>query len=133
MLNLPLLCSRLPQPRTQTLCRFFIPDVEYLKDPQGLVAYVEAKVKLGHICPYCNGKGKTFHTYRALQQVCKAEKENGLVLSCLEVRKFSRPSWGGRTARFAWLVDARCSLKDDSGGGRPFCAVWLDLSTAVLR
>eukprot|EP00752_Nemacystus_decipiens_P007806 g6972.t1 len=47
---------------------FFIPDVEYLKDPRGLVAYVEAKVKLGHICPYCNGKGKTFHSYRALQQ-----------------------------------------------------------------
>eukprot|EP00903_Cladosiphon_okamuranus_P014486 g13437.t1 len=47
---------------------FFIPDVEYLKDPQGLVAYVEEKVKLGHICPYCNGKGKTFHTYRSLQQ-----------------------------------------------------------------
>ena len=52
-----------------TAARFFIPDVEYLKDPQGLVAYVEAKIKLGNICPYCNGKGKTFHTYRALQQV----------------------------------------------------------------
>lgn len=46
--------------------------MEYLKDPQGLVAYVEAKVKLGHVCLYCNGKGKTFHTYRALQQVCEA-------------------------------------------------------------
>lgn len=49
--------------------RFFIPDVEYLKDPEGLVGYVEEKVKLGNICLYCNGKGKTFHTYRALQQV----------------------------------------------------------------
>lgn len=49
---------------------FFVPDVEYLSDPQGLLGYVEEKVKLGHICLYCNGKGKTFHTYRALQQVC---------------------------------------------------------------
>lgn len=49
--------------------RFFIPDVEYLVDPEGLVGYVEEKVKLGNICIYCNGKGKTFHTYRSLQQV----------------------------------------------------------------
>ncbi|CAM9790896.1 unnamed protein product [Ectocarpus sp. 12 AP-2014] len=47
---------------------FFIPDVEYLQDPEGLIAYVEEKVKLGFICLYCNGKGKTFHTYRAVQQ-----------------------------------------------------------------
>lgn len=43
--------------------------MEYLKDPEGLIGYVEEKVKLGNICLYCNGKGKTFHTYRALQQV----------------------------------------------------------------
>lgn len=49
---------------------FFLPDVEYLTDPEGLVGYLEEKVKLGHICLYCNGKGKTFHSYRALQQVC---------------------------------------------------------------
>lgn len=51
--------------------RFFIPDVEYLVDPEGLVGYVEEKVKLGNICIYCNGKGKTFHTCRSLQQVCE--------------------------------------------------------------
>lgn len=51
------------------MVRFFIPDVEYLIDPKGLVGYVEKKVKLGKICLYCNGKGKAFHTYRALQQV----------------------------------------------------------------
>lgn len=58
-----------------TAFRFFIPDVEYLKDPEGLVGYVEEKVKLGHICLYCNGKGKTFHTYRALQQVCAHNRD----------------------------------------------------------
>lgn len=57
--------------------RFFIPDVEYLQDPEGLIAYVEEKVKLGFICLYCNGKGKTFHTYRAVQQVCE-----GKILTC---------------------------------------------------
>lgn len=51
------------------MASFFIPDVEYLIDPEGLVGYVEKKVKLGKICLYCNGKGKAFHTYRALQQV----------------------------------------------------------------
>lgn len=55
--------------RLVLLRSFFIPDVEYLADPEGLVGYVEEKVKLGNICLYCNGKGKTFHTYRALQQV----------------------------------------------------------------
>lgn len=51
--------------------------MEYLKDPEGLIAYVEEKVKLGFICLYCNGKGKTFHTYRAVQQVCE-----GKILAC---------------------------------------------------
>lgn len=73
-------CSVLPK-RNKNPGRFFIPDVEYLKDPQGLVAYVEEKVKLGHICPYCNGKGKTFHTYRALQQVCEAPESPRLFVS----------------------------------------------------
>lgn len=43
--------------------------MEYLTDAEGLLGYVEEKIKLGHICLYCNGKGKSFHTYRALQQV----------------------------------------------------------------
>jgi pre-60S factor REI1 len=47
---------------------FFIPDVEYLTDLEGLVAYLAEKVKLGHFCLYCNGKGKTFHNYHDVQK-----------------------------------------------------------------
>ncbi|CAM9881718.1 unnamed protein product [Chrysoparadoxa australica] len=48
---------------------FFIPDAEYLVDPAGLLEYCGAKVvKEGHICLYCNGKGKQFHSWRAVQQ-----------------------------------------------------------------
>lgn len=46
------------------------------------MGYLEEKVKLGHICLYCNGKGKTFHSYRALQQVCAHWLKSNM--ACLE-------------------------------------------------
>eukprot|EP00615_Pteridomonas_danica_P006576 CAMPEP_0114341286 /NCGR_PEP_ID=MMETSP0101-20121206/8948_1 /TAXON_ID=38822 ORGANISM="Pteridomonas danica, Strain PT" /NCGR_SAMPLE_ID=MMETSP0101 /ASSEMBLY_ACC=CAM_ASM_000211 /LENGTH=410 /DNA_ID=CAMNT_0001474843 /DNA_START=27 /DNA_END=1256 /DNA_ORIENTATION=- len=33
---------------------FFIPDVEYLSDLEGLVEYLHEKIGLGHTCLYCN-------------------------------------------------------------------------------
>lgn len=47
---------------------FFVPDVEFLVNPEGLVAYLAEKVKLGQICLYCNGKGKAFQTYQDVQK-----------------------------------------------------------------
>eukprot|EP00953_Heterococcus_sp_UTEX-ZZ885_P008319 4998-Heterococcus_DN1.PRE.1 len=47
---------------------FFIPDAEYLVDPEGLVLYCSEKVKLGHICLVCNGRGRTFFSWRSVQQ-----------------------------------------------------------------
>ena len=38
---------------------FFVPDVEYLTDIEGLLTYLGAKISLGHICLYCTGRGKT--------------------------------------------------------------------------
>ena len=38
---------------------FFVPDIEYLIDIDGLLKYLGAKISLGHICLYCNGRGKT--------------------------------------------------------------------------
>ncbi|GJY08601.1 cytoplasmic 60S subunit biogenesis factor REI1 homolog 1-like protein [Tanacetum coccineum] len=32
---------------------FFVPDVEYLKDPRGLLTYLGLKVKRDHMCLYC--------------------------------------------------------------------------------
>lgn len=47
---------------------FFVPDVEYIVDLNGLIGYVMEKVKIGKICLYCNGVGKTFDTYLDCQK-----------------------------------------------------------------
>ncbi|KAF0695289.1 Aste57867_13885 [Aphanomyces stellatus] len=47
---------------------FFIPDLEYLQDLEGFITYLVEKVKLGHICLYCNGKGKVFRSYKDCQK-----------------------------------------------------------------
>ncbi|KAJ0402063.1 hypothetical protein P43SY_009268 [Pythium insidiosum] len=47
---------------------FFVPDVDYLVDLEGLIGYLAEKVKVGHFCLYCNGKGKTFHSYQDVQK-----------------------------------------------------------------
>lgn len=47
---------------------FFIPDVEYLTDLEGLIAYLGEKVGIGHLCLWCNEKGKAFHSLQAVQK-----------------------------------------------------------------
>ncbi|TDH68707.1 hypothetical protein CCR75_007957 [Bremia lactucae] len=47
---------------------FFIPDVEFLVDLQGLISYLAEKVKVGFYCLYCNGKGKSFRCYQDVQK-----------------------------------------------------------------
>lgn len=44
---------------------FFLPDIEYLKDRQGLVAYLFEKINTEKLCLYCNGRGKEWHTSSA--------------------------------------------------------------------
>ncbi|CAH2283934.1 zinc finger 622 [Pelobates cultripes] len=46
---------------------FFIPDIEYLQDLQGLIAYLGEKVGVGKICLWCNEKGKSFYTTESVQ------------------------------------------------------------------
>lgn len=46
---------------------FFIPDIEYLTDLEGLLKYLGEKIAIGWTCLYCNGKGKTFHSMEAVQ------------------------------------------------------------------
>jgi hypothetical protein len=43
---------------------FFVPDREYLEDLDGLLIYLSEKVKLGHVCIYCQ---KRFSSGRACQ------------------------------------------------------------------
>jgi hypothetical protein len=48
---------------------FFIPFTEYLVDLVGLLTYLGAKIGQGHICLYCNGRGRArYPTVAAVQQ-----------------------------------------------------------------
>jgi pre-60S factor REI1 len=47
---------------------FFVPDIEYLTDPTGLITYLGEKVAVGNVCIYCNGKGREFRTLDAVRK-----------------------------------------------------------------
>ncbi|KAK1289175.1 hypothetical protein QJS10_CPB18g00184 [Acorus calamus] len=47
---------------------FFIPDVEYLKDPEGLLTYVGLKVKRDFTCLYCNDRCQPFQSLEAVRK-----------------------------------------------------------------
>lgn len=69
--------------RMQRKYGFFVPDQEYLVDPEGLVGYCHEKIKLGHICLYCH---KIFTTWEGCQKHmlatrhCKIRYEAGFDL-----------------------------------------------------
>jgi pre-60S factor REI1 len=44
---------------------FFVPDREYLTDLEGLVGYCQEKIKLGHVCIYCQ---RVFTTWQGCQK-----------------------------------------------------------------
>ncbi|KAJ3226863.1 hypothetical protein HK099_003975 [Clydaea vesicula] len=47
---------------------FFIPDLEFLVDLNGLFSHLAEKISVGNICLYCNGKGKGFHTLESVRK-----------------------------------------------------------------
>ncbi|XP_008776891.1 cytoplasmic 60S subunit biogenesis factor REI1 homolog 1-like [Phoenix dactylifera] len=47
---------------------FFIPDVEYLKDPKGLLTYVGLKVRRDFMCLYCNERCHPFQSLEAVRK-----------------------------------------------------------------
>ncbi|KAJ9549536.1 hypothetical protein OSB04_022079 [Centaurea solstitialis] len=47
---------------------FFIPDVEYLKDPRGLLTYLGLKVKRDYTCLYCNSNCQPFNSVEAVRK-----------------------------------------------------------------
>ncbi|KAG0331878.1 hypothetical protein BG004_001474 [Podila humilis] len=47
---------------------FFIPDIEYLVDVEGLIKYLGEKVSVGNICLYCNGKGRQIKSLEAVRK-----------------------------------------------------------------
>ncbi|CAM6127896.1 unnamed protein product [Calypogeia fissa] len=47
---------------------FFIPEAEFLKDPQGMLSYLGLKVTKGHMCLYCDDRGKRFQSLEAVRK-----------------------------------------------------------------
>ncbi|GLT58317.1 hypothetical protein SLA2020_312190 [Shorea laevis] len=47
---------------------FFIPDIEYLKDPEGLLTYLGLKVKRDFMCLYCNDRCHPFSSLEAVRK-----------------------------------------------------------------
>ncbi|KAF9929271.1 hypothetical protein FBU30_001753 [Linnemannia zychae] len=47
---------------------FFIPDLEYIVDLEGLIKYLGEKVSVGNICLYCNGKGRQIKSLEAVRK-----------------------------------------------------------------
>lgn len=52
---------------------FFIPDVEYLKDPEGLLTYLGLKVKRDFLCLYCNDRCHPFYSLEAVRKHMSAK------------------------------------------------------------
>ncbi|CAH2077369.1 unnamed protein product [Thlaspi arvense] len=52
---------------------FFIPDIEYLKDPQGLLTYLGLKVKRDFMCLYCNELCHAFNSLEAVRKHMEAK------------------------------------------------------------
>ncbi|XXG51598.1 hypothetical protein AAC387_Pa03g0131 [Persea americana] len=47
---------------------FFIPDIEYLNDPKGLLTYLALKVKRDFLCLYCNDRCQPFLSLEAVRK-----------------------------------------------------------------
>ncbi|XP_060173711.1 cytoplasmic 60S subunit biogenesis factor REI1 homolog 1-like [Lycium barbarum] len=52
---------------------FFIPDVEYLKDPKGFLTYLSLKVKRDFMCLYCNYRCHPFSSLEAVRKHMEAK------------------------------------------------------------
>ncbi|XP_046382892.1 zinc finger protein 622 [Ischnura elegans] len=47
---------------------FFVPDVEYVVDMDGLLTYLGEKVGEGFMCLWCNTRGRTFYSLEAVRK-----------------------------------------------------------------
>ncbi|MED6107372.1 Cytoplasmic 60S subunit biogenesis factor REI1 1 [Stylosanthes scabra] len=52
---------------------FFVPDVEYLKDPKCLLTYLGLKVKTDFMCLYCNDRCYPFSSLEAVRKHLEAK------------------------------------------------------------
>ncbi|KAJ3414841.1 hypothetical protein HDV05_005998 [Chytridiales sp. JEL 0842] len=74
---------------------FFIPDLEYLVDLNGLITYLGEKISVGNVCIYCNGKGRSFHSLESVRKHmidkghCKIAYEDGNEMDVADFYDFS--------------------------------------------
>ena len=47
---------------------FFVPDLEYIDNLEGLITFLQKKVYEDCLCIYCNGKGRGFATSEAVRK-----------------------------------------------------------------
>ncbi|RKP20236.1 hypothetical protein ROZALSC1DRAFT_12959 [Rozella allomycis CSF55] len=47
---------------------FFVPDLEYVIDLEGLIKYIGEKVSMHNMCLYCNGKGRNFYSLESTRK-----------------------------------------------------------------
>ncbi|KAG7377126.1 hypothetical protein PHYBOEH_001120 [Phytophthora boehmeriae] len=101
---------------------FFIPDLEYLVDAEGLVGYLAEKVKVGFYCLYCNGKGKTFRSYQDVQKHmtslshCKLRYEDEDLDEMVEFYDFSAQYASKKQngeEEVEWETDSEASIDDE--------------------
>ncbi|KAJ3208299.1 hypothetical protein HDU67_006813 [Dinochytrium kinnereticum] len=77
---------------------FYIPDLEFLVDLEGLLGYLGEKVSVGNICLFCNGRGKAMHSIEAVRDHmiakghCKISYEDGDEDEIADFYDFG-PSW----------------------------------------
>lgn len=98
---------------------FFIPDPEFLGDLAGLIEYLGAKVGQGHMCLWCNEKGKSFQTAAAVQKHmvdkghCRLKHEGETLIEYADFYDYSSSYPEGDTAD----KDSEVNLNslDDSG------------------
>lgn len=83
---------------------FFLPDAEFLKDPEGLVRYLGMKLSVGHFPLYVRGDdpdGKQFRSLRAVQQHMLDSNKCFMGAS-------SRGFAGWPRCRLVWLLRLPC-------------------------
>ncbi|KAF4314880.1 hypothetical protein BBI17_009836 [Phytophthora kernoviae] len=101
---------------------FFIPDLEFLVDAEGLVGYLAEKVKVGFYCLYCNGKGKTFRSYQDVQKHmtslshCKLRYEDEDLDEMVEFYDYSAQYASKKQngeEEVEWETDSEASIDED--------------------
>ncbi|XP_067928135.1 cytoplasmic 60S subunit biogenesis factor ZNF622-like [Watersipora subatra] len=99
---------------------FFLPNVEYLVDLEGLISYLGEKIGSGKMCLWCNEKSKVFHSVRATQQHmldkghCMLQDEGDAAYEYTDFYDFTSSYPDGRNANPDEEVEVNAVDMDDN-------------------